>query len=605
MQQSPSAYAYQQSSPLETLVRRASSRKVAAGRPGRPERPVDLNLSRSPSPSPPTSPVHDDRHYEHHNPIQYAQDYRSYNEPHNGYNNGHGGQYYHQEHLGTPQKTVGSRRPPSSPLLHTQFRSSTATTLTQFDNSFDQRHMQTYSQYVSEGNTMRHGDPHPQRVVRDDESVYSEASYGGRHSAYAIDEDGESHDAHYMPPPRLRERGRHDTVDDFSSFYRQSNFTPDADAPPPPPIPSNAFAAAPQRPPPMDSVPKVVVSEAPMENHHPSASGRMRSAVPTEHMNFSRPRGPPITPPPSGPLPTASPHRGMRPELPPRMTTEENKRAVIERNMNRTPSTSRLRPGGSPSTPGSPLSTPSTPRSAPGTPGSQHGMLPPALIITAPPPAHGPPGGNLSVAPQNSTRSRSPSVSSQPSPSPSPNGSRTDLSRSPSPSYAPAGPDGRVVLSGRPPSPANGGSPASLYSAYSFYQLESPGGASAPSSRVPSPSSQAGAGRPAASSATLVASQSAPNAPLTAEDYVQLGIQHHEADRLRESAECFEKAATTGGGSGAGMLMWGLALRHGWGTAKDEKGAFKWLRRAAESATDDLEKGRVGKGQERDALKVR
>jgi hypothetical protein len=51
------------------------------------------------------------------------------------------------------------------------------------------------------------------------------------------------------------------------------------------------------------------------------------------------------------------------------------------------------------------------------------------------------------------------------------------------------------------------------------------------------------------------------------------------------------------------MLMWGLALRHGWGVPKDEKGAFSWLRRAAESATGDLErKGVKGKG-ERDALK--
>lgn len=81
-----------------------------------------------------------------------------------------------------------------------------------------------------------------------------------------------------------------------------------------------------------------------------------------------------------------------------------------------------------------------------------------------------------------------------------------------------------------------------------------------------------------------------------------MGIEAHQANRLEESASYFELSAKTGGGSGAGMLMWGLTLRHGWGVAKDEKMAFKWLRRAAEGATSDLEKGR-GKGKERDALK--
>ena len=42
------------------------------------------------------------------------------------------------------------------------------------------------------------------------------------------------------------------------------------------------------------------------------------------------------------------------------------------------------------------------------------------------------------------------------------------------------------------------------------------------------------------------------------------------------------------------MLMWGLALRHGWGCAKNERQGFAWLRRAAESAVDDLERARQG-----------
>jgi TPR repeat protein len=42
------------------------------------------------------------------------------------------------------------------------------------------------------------------------------------------------------------------------------------------------------------------------------------------------------------------------------------------------------------------------------------------------------------------------------------------------------------------------------------------------------------------------------------------------------------------------MLMWGLALRHGWGCEKNEKKGFLWLRRAAEAAVGDLEAARSG-----------
>ncbi|KAM6497859.1 hypothetical protein JOM56_005807 [Amanita muscaria] len=76
--------------------------------------------------------------------------------------------------------------------------------------------------------------------------------------------------------------------------------------------------------------------------------------------------------------------------------------------------------------------------------------------------------------------------------------------------------------------------------------------------------------------------------------YLQLGIQCHEANKLQDSAIYFEKSAKENGGCGVGMLMWGLALRHGWGCPKDEKKGFNWLRRAAECAVDDLEKARVG-----------
>ena len=79
------------------------------------------------------------------------------------------------------------------------------------------------------------------------------------------------------------------------------------------------------------------------------------------------------------------------------------------------------------------------------------------------------------------------------------------------------------------------------------------------------------------------------NSTSTPQDFLQLGIQNHEANRLRESAMYFEKSAKENGGCGGGMLMWGLTLRHGWGCEKNEKVGFKWLSKAAESAVADLE----------------
>ena len=95
---------------------------------------------------------------------------------------------------------------------------------------------------------------------------------------------------------------------------------------------------------------------------------------------------------------------------------------------------------------------------------------------------------------------------------------------------------------------------------------------------------------------------SLPTNPTTADDFLALGIEHHEANRLTESAQCFEKSATLNGGHAVGMLMWGLTLRHGWGVPRDEPRAFKWLKRAAEHAVVDLQHGRTKSG--RDAIKV-
>lgn len=49
------------------------------------------------------------------------------------------------------------------------------------------------------------------------------------------------------------------------------------------------------------------------------------------------------------------------------------------------------------------------------------------------------------------------------------------------------------------------------------------------------------------------------------------------------------------------MLMYGLSLRHGWGCPRNEKSGFHWLKKAAELAVTDLEKGKQGA----DAIAIR
>ncbi|KAI8983250.1 hypothetical protein BD414DRAFT_490377 [Trametes punicea] len=147
----------------------------------------------------------------------------------------------------------------------------------------------------------------------------------------------------------------------------------------------------------------------------------------------------------------------------------------------------------------------------------------------------------------------------------------------------------------------------SVYSNYSYYELPpTPISSSQPSSPNPPPAGAPSAPAPTASTAggnRFRTKSSAGHAkageveitdPKTPQDYLQLGIQHHLENRLPESAAAFEKAATLNGGCGVGMLMWGLAQRHGWGCAKSEVAGFRWLRRAAELAVSDLEKGKEG-----------
>ena len=162
-----------------------------------------------------------------------------------------------------------------------------------------------------------------------------------------------------------------------------------------------------------------------------------------------------------------------------------------------------------------------------------------------------------------------------------------------------------LSLPNGPPSMRTGSS-VSLYSGYSFYQLDS--ASSSPTREVfhdrvqaPSPPGESSAAQLSPiTDLNLILDNNTP----TPQDYLQQGIQHHEANRLKESAICFEKSAKENGGCGIGMLMWGLALRHGWGCEKNEKFAFKWLTRAAESAVEDLENARAGRSIDSNAVQV-
>ena len=211
--------------------------------------------------------------------------------------------------------------------------------------------------------------------------------------------------------------------------------------------------------------------------------------------------------------------------------------------------------------------------------------------------------------------------------SPSPAFSESHLpGSSPIPKDAPSRPSTETVTCAprptielpRAPPPRVTSPAASVYSQYSFYQLDG-GNASPPGSKTHSyldshssstrspveprppllsphyipPAKFPIAGSRSISSSSIL-SPTHTLSPYTPTEYLQLGIQHHEANRLKDAAICFEKSAKHDGGCGVGMVMWGLTLRHGWGCEKNETLGFEWLQKAAESAVTDLESSRKG-----------
>ncbi len=411
---------------------------------------------------------------------------------------------------GTPTRQTGSPSPnsapppPHSPILHTQFRSSTATSTSYYD---DGASMRTISWDARSTTAPSHG----------------RAPHESLASNYDID----------TITNRYRDTWRSSGVVDPPSVY---------DPPDVPDLPTVVVSAEPE------PWQQEYDSGAP----GPSKGGRMPSRVQAPSLNFSRPVVQPVS--------------NIDWD-----ESEDRKREVLMRN-----SPYSASPVHSPA-----HSPAASPRQEPSPLGS------PALG----PSAH---SGSRPVSPA-SIREQQPYSYPYPSPTPSPN-----IVQSPA----------SVSLQAQNPGP-DGQSPritssVSVYSNYSYYELPPTptsatlNGPSSPAPYAPNtPTTPAMPGTPGRQRAKSTASRHkeenpAPANPQTPQDFLQLGIKHHLENRLTESAQAFEKSATLGGGCGVGMLMWGLAQRHGWGCPKDEATGFKWLRRAAELAVTDMEKGQHG-----------
>lgn len=316
-------------------------------------------------------------------------------------------------------------------------------------------------------------------------------------------------------------------------------------------------------------VPTVVVSWADADEREPRVHhGRtpvMASGIP----NFSRP-GRPVIPP-----------------------SDDKKRRVLERNIKRVREPS-------PSYDNRPAIRPPLPEADPSSTQGRSSPLSGDLTMLS--------GQGPVLTSRGSSRSPSPLVMTSttivgnPQPTisriPDLNGQAKNLT-SPKVLFTP----NAINLPGTPPlrslSPA-----ASIYSSYSYYPFEDPLSLSARNSPVPIPTEHIHADAQNSHTPAPINDVSSQESR-TPQEYLQLGIQYHEANKLEDSASCFEKSASDKGGCGIGMLMWGLTLRHGWGCPKDEKKGFKWLRRAAESAVEDLENARIRGSLDPQAIQVR
>lgn len=504
-QLNPSAYKLQHSSPLDSLVRRTSSRAVKT--------PAS-SATRS-QPAPLTQAVTCDPQT-----IPYiSQDI-------------------------TPPRQ--QRLSPSSPLLHSHFRGSTATASSNDNSSYLDTSFRASSGYNYQEAEYR---------FRDDESIYSNALPPsptlGRGSAQFDDHNGYvARDSRYSwQSASLLRRSPTPTGDTGQSVNRSGiNGSRDGSS--------------------ISPVPTVVVSSADEQTAFSDYQGKAPIARPST-VNFSRPvRAPSFAPP---------------------LPSDEQKRLVLERNARRTPSphpslqhlqSNRSAGNQIPSTSNRRPSSPSVYSQRSQSPSSTRTSSPLPSSLPYPPPSPAlTPASSLSPVTPNSYFHHSPSFKSSPMTSTS----------SLSPLMPKTSPD-TITLSRHPPS-LRATAPTSVYSTYSFYQLDD--AASSPPDSTSHLHVDVSKPTPGAQDAQHPQVQiSLKHA--TPQEFLQLGIQHHEANRLKESAAYFEKSAKESGGCGVGMLMWGLALRHGWGCEKNEKHGFRWLRKAAESAVGDLQSAREG-----------
>ena len=455
------------------------------------------------------------------------------------------------ELLTTPPRPApsGSAVPsaPPSPILHTQFRDSTATATSYM---VDGASMRTFSWDARSHITMP-SSPSSSNTYRDPALAHESLSSG---------DDAES------ITNRYRDTWRSSGVVDPPSVY---------DPPDVPDLPTVVVSVAPE----VSPAPRPWEQEQDVPG--PSKGGRVPSRVATNNtVNFSRPV-----------------HLDFH-------STEsaERKREVLMRNAHNHPSARSPTPSRAP-VPG-PLSSPG-PYSPSYSPVPSPGLSPTASVhgLGSRPVSPASLGERLaspyeegSIRRQNGFTSPAPAMHSH---------AQAQAQAQPSAPRLHPGAEPRIASS------------PSVYSDYSFYELPStptsathlpPSGLSQPPLSLQPPSSAPAhmQGHPHTPTTPGGGPASRPHAkgkadnaaaianPQTAQDYLQVGIQHHLENRLSESAAAFEKSATLGGGCGVGMLMWGLAQRHGWGCQMNEQAGFRWLRRAAELAVTDLEKGRQG-----------
>lgn len=526
-----------------------------------------------------------------------------------------------------PSHNNSDFKPPHSPLLHGHFARDSYATASSYENSslFDSSASGNTSRVQSFNSNAYPDSEIDYRYQYDNDSAYGGVEYSqpDMNSAPALRDSWRStattstvRPGAATIDPRSGQAGDRNTyswADDFGDEYYGDASSSTS---PPKPVALPGISSSP-------------LSAAPTNSHTPprphsgyESDGQPRTAGRTPitkpiSSNFSRPRPPP-----------------------PPENTEEQKRQVLQRNLNRQRSQS----------PGSAFqSTPSSLRNQVSSNSNSWnavgGQPPPSQARDANAHVQGE-GGSTShsnaVHTSGSTYSTSTSLSSQPPPQPKPPPMANYQSSPHSTSRSSLSP--RDALSTHSSSgqhkpsestqqrPAGAAAPRvestySVYSNYSYYSYDtaapSPTGSAFSNSSdpfntnlrtkngsksnlaVPSPvsSNQPNSRSPLSSSVSVnvnsipihpdPTASKAVQEPRSALDFLLLGIEHHEADRLNESARCFERSATEGGGCGVGMLMWGLTLRHGWGCPKNEKQAFKWLQRAAESAVGDLEATRA------------